>query len=75
MQINQAPPVGGQPVYGVPSPSMSPQPGHVLPAQHGGDNGMYKHTSETVRPFSSELEGSYAGHGQPEYVNVPPKQS
>ncbi|KAH7359557.1 hypothetical protein BKA66DRAFT_230658 [Pyrenochaeta sp. MPI-SDFR-AT-0127] len=75
MQINQAPPVGGQPVYNVPSPSMSPQPGHVLPAQHGADSGMYKHTSETVRPFSSELEGSYAAHGQPEYVNVQPKQT
>lgn len=72
LQINQAPPLGGQPVYGGPSPSMSPQPGHVQPNQYGGDDGMYKHTAETARPFSSELEGSYA-HGQPEYVNMQPK--
>ncbi|KAF1843321.1 uncharacterized protein K460DRAFT_368220 [Cucurbitaria berberidis CBS 394.84] len=69
-QINQAPPMGGQPVYG----ASSPPPGHAQPTQYGGGgDGMYKHTAETVRPFSSELEGSYAGQGQPEQVGVPPK--
>ncbi|CAO2652781.1 Nn.00g021920.m01.CDS01 [Neocucurbitaria sp. VM-36] len=62
LQINQAP-----------SPSMSPQQGYAQPTQYGGDNGMYKHTSETVRPFSSELEGSSAGQGQPDQINMQPK--
>jgi len=53
----------GQPVYGGPSPSLSPQPQHMQTAPYvaGGD-----------RPFSSELEGSH-GHGQPEMVSVQPK--
>lgn len=41
---------GAQPVYGAPSPSMSPQPQHVQPAQY-----------TEARPFSSELDAS---HGQ-----------
>jgi LPXTG-motif cell wall-anchored protein len=54
----------GQPVYGVPSPSMSPQPQTVQPAPY---------VASESRPFSSELEGSYA-HGQPQVISVQPKQ-
>jgi hypothetical protein len=53
---------GGQPVYGAPSPSMSPAPQNVQPAPY---NAAQRH-------FSSELEGS-SGHGQPEVINVQPK--
>jgi LPXTG-motif cell wall-anchored protein len=55
---------GGQPVYGAPSPSMSPAPQTVQPAQYV--------VSET-RPFSSELEGSY-NHGKPQLINVQPNK-
>ena len=69
MHVNQVSPIGGQPVYGAPSPSMSPQPGHVQPTQY--DTGMYKHTEQSVRPFSSELEGSHT-HVLPDSGNVQP---
>jgi hypothetical protein len=52
---------GGQPVYGGPSPSMSPQPHNAQTAQYmAGES----------RPFSSELQGSY--HGPPEMVSGQP---
>lgn len=57
---------GAQPVYGAPSPSISPAPQNVQPAQYMASEG---------RPFSSELEGNHA-YGQPQIVNVqPPKQN
>jgi LPXTG-motif cell wall-anchored protein len=55
---------GGQPVYGAPSPSMSPAPQNVQPAQY---------VASEARPFSSELEGSY-DHGKPQLINVQPKK-
>jgi LPXTG-motif cell wall-anchored protein len=61
LNIDQAPPMGGQPGYGALSLSMSPQPGYAQPAQY--DTGMYKHEAQPVRPLN-ELEGS-AAHTQP----------
>ncbi|KAH7062848.1 hypothetical protein BKA63DRAFT_187560 [Paraphoma chrysanthemicola] len=54
----------GQPVYGVPSPSMSPQPQHAQ---------TQPYIAPEARPFSSELEGSYQ-HGSPEVISVQPNK-
>lgn len=67
-QPQQQQPGAGQPVYNnVPSPSLSPAPQQMQPAQA-------PYVAET-RPFSSELEGSgaHGGHGAPEVVSVQPK--
>jgi hypothetical protein len=55
---------GAQPVYGAPSPTMSPAPQNVQPAQY---------MASEARPFSSELEGSYQ-HAQPQVINVQPNK-
>lgn len=54
---------------------MSPQQGHAQAELYGGgkDNSMFKHTSETVRPFMSELDASGL-EGQPEHVSVRPNE-
>lgn len=54
----------GQPVYEADSTGM----GYAQPTQH--ENGVYKHTAQTERPFSSELE---ADSVHPNMANVQPR--
>lgn len=68
---NTSVPIGGKPVYGGPSPSLSPQSAHAYPAPSVGENGVYAHTTETGRPFSTELEGGTVQQ-QPHYGNMRP---
>ena len=64
-QGGHAGPGVGQPVYGVPSPSMSPPPPQGAYAEN---NAAYQQPPE-ARPFSSELDGS------PHVVSVQPKHN
>ncbi|KAF2623640.1 hypothetical protein BU25DRAFT_461732 [Macroventuria anomochaeta] len=75
MYGNQYPQQGGhagsgQPVYNVPSPSMSPPPHAAQQGAYAENNANYQQPQpHEARPFSSELDGS------PQVISVQPKQN